>query len=395
MEKIYLRSFGCQMNVKDSEFIVGLFLEKGCKLTDSPEEADIVLFNTCSVREHAEERAISNMGHLMKQYKNKVYGMVGCAAQALKGKLFKRLPKLDIVCGTGEITKLPEFVKEAMNNKVLALDNVDTSLPEPNLSYRQSDKHVYVSIMRGCDNFCSYCIVPYVRGRERSRKVSDIINEINGLAERGIKDITLLGQNVNSYIGRAYSIERRAYSNKKKMCNFVQLLEHINNIDGIEKISFMTSHPKDASIRLFKAIRDSDKVVKHLHLPLQSGSDRILKLMNRGYTRRKYLNLVTKARNIMPSLRLTTDVIVGFPTETEKDFNDTLNLMKEIKFDLAYIFKYSPRPGTGAAKLNDDVPADVKGKRHKILLDLQREIYKTQIKERIHTDKSCKELSSF
>ena len=366
------------MNVKDSEFIAGLFLEKGYKLTDFPKDADIVLFNTCSVREHAEERAISNMGHLMKQYKNKVYGMVGCMAQALKGKLFERLPKLNIVCGTGEITKLPELVKEAMNNKVLALDNVDTSLPEPNLSYRQSDKHAYVSIMRGCDNFCSYCVVPYVRGRERSRKVEDIVNEIKGLAERGIKDITLLGQNVNSY-----------------RPHFVNLLGEINKIQGVEKISFLTSHPKDANVELFKAMKESDKVVKHLHLPLQSGSNRILKLMNRGYTRGKYLNLITKARNIMPSLRLTTDIIVGFPTETEKDFNDTLNLMKEIKFDLAYIFKYSPRPGTGAARLKDSIPEDTKKKRHKILLDLQREIHKTQIKEQIHTDKLCKEPSSF
>ena len=394
-KRLYIRTFGCQMNVKDSEFIAGLFLEKGYGLVYSPEEADIILFNTCSVREHAEERAISNMGHLMKQYKNKVYGMVGCMAQALKDKLFERLPALDLVCGTGEIARLPELVKEAAKNKILALNNLNAPLPELKSPYRQSDKHAYVSIMRGCDNFCSYCIVPYVRGRERSRKVEDIVNEIKDLAERGIKDIMLLGQNVNSYIARAYNVERIAYSNKKKMCNFVQLLEHINNIDAIEKISFMTSHPKDASIRLFKAIRDSDKVAKHLHLPLQSGSDGILKLMNRGYTRRKYLNLVTKARNIMPSLRLTTDIIVGFPTETEKDFNDTLNLMKEIKFDLAYIFKYSPRPGTGAARLKDNIPEDTKKKRHKILLDLQRDIHKTQIKEQIHTDKLCKELSSF
>ncbi len=384
------------MNVKDSEFMVGLFLEKGCKLTDSPEDADIILFNTCSVREHAEERAISNMGHLMKQYKNKVYGMVGCMAQALKDKLFERLPALDLVCGTGEIARLPELVKEAAKNKVLALDNLNAPLPELKPSYRQSNKHAYVSIMRGCNNFCSYCIVPYVRGKERSRKVEDIVNEIKDLAERGIKDITLLGQNVNSYIGRAYNVERIADSNKKKMCNFVQLLKYINNIDGIEKISFMTSHPKDANVELFKAMKESDKVVKHLHLPLQSGSDRILKLMNRGYTRRKYLNLVRKARNIMPGLRLTTDVIVGFPTETEKDFNDTLNLMKEIKFDLAYIFKYSPRPGTGAARLKDSIPEDTKKKRHKILLDLQREIHRfIQIKEQIHTDKLCEELSSF
>ncbi|UCD55734.1 MAG: tRNA (N6-isopentenyl adenosine(37)-C2)-methylthiotransferase MiaB [Candidatus Omnitrophota bacterium] len=378
--KVYIRTFGCQMNERDSEFIAGLFMEKGYELIDSPEEADIVLFNTCSVREHAEERAISNMGHLMKQYKNKIYGMVGCAAQALKGKLFERLPKLGLVCGTGEIAKLPELVEkivdssgglnlryleEARKSKILACENIDGDIPELRSRYRENNKRAYVSIMRGCDNFCSYCIVPYVRGRERSRKIEYILNEIKGLGKRGIKDITLLGQNVNSY-----------------RPDFVNLLGEINKIQGVEKINFLTSHPKDANIELFKAIQDSDKIIKHLHLPLQSGSDRILKLMNRGYTREKYLNLIGEARNIIQGLHLTTDIIVGFPTETEEDFNDTLNLMKDTKFGMAYIFKYSPRTGTEAAKLADDVPADVKGKRHKILLDLQREIHKRKIYEK-------------
>lgn len=355
------------MNNRDSEFVAGLFLDKGYELTDLPKNADVVLLNTCSVRKHAEERAISNIAFLMHKYKNKIYGVVGCSAQALKDKLFKRLPELNIVCGTGEIARLPEFVEKARQNKILAIGNLDTLLPEPKPSYREKKTHAYVSIMRGCNNFCSYCVVPYVRGKERSRKIEDIVREIKELINKGINHTTLLGQNVNSYKGSV---------------DFVKLLEVVNDIDGIEKIYFLTSHPKDATIRLFKAMRDLDKVAKHLHLPLQSGSDRILKLMNRGYTSSKYLNLITKARNIMPDLRLTTDIIVGFPSETERDFKDTLNLMKEIKFNLAYIFKYSPRPGTEAAKLKDGVAEDVKKRRHRILLDLQKEISKRKINEK-------------
>lgn len=310
---VYIRTFGCQMNTRDSEFIAGLFLEKGYKLTDLPDNADIVLFNACSVRKHAEERAISNMGHFMHRYKNKkIYGMVGCAAQALKGELFERLPALNLVCGTGEIAKLPELIEQAQNNKISALDNIDKPLPESNSIYRQDGKHAYVSIMRGCDNFCSYCVVPYVRGKERSRNVKDILAEIKTLVKRGIKDITLLGQNVNSYNGIACN------DKEHKTCSFVQLLHLINNIEGIEKIRFMTSHPKDANVDLFKAMNQLDRVVEHLHLPLQSGSDRILSLMNRGYTAKKYQDLIAKARYLVPKLRLTTDIIVGFPTETRK-----------------------------------------------------------------------------
>jgi tRNA-2-methylthio-N6-dimethylallyladenosine synthase len=386
-KKVYLKTLGCQMNERDSEFIAGLFLEKGYGLCDSPKEADIILFNTCSVREHAEERAVNSIRQLMHKHKNRIYGVVGCAAQALKGKLFERLPELNIVCGTGEIARLPELVRKAINsretktekssgglNTRYILDNLDTSLPELNPSYRQSGEHAYVSIMRGCDNFCSYCIVPHVRGRERSRKAGDIINEIEELAERGIKKITLLGQNVNSY--------RPEHATNRY--NFVNLLRDVNKLKGIVEINFMTSHPKDANVELFKAMKDSDKIAKHLHLPLQSGSDRILKLMNRGYMKKKYLELIKKARDIIPGLRLTTDIIVGFPTETEEDFNDTLNLMKEVKFGMAYIFKYSPRAGTEAAKLKDDVPPEVKVKRHEILLDLQRKIYKRKTHEKTH-----------
>ena len=362
-KKVYIRTFGCQMNEGDSEFIAGLFLKEGYKFADSPENADIILFNTCSVREHAEERAIQSMGNLMHKHKNRLYGIVGCGAQALKGDLFRRLPALNIVCGTGEIARLPELIKEASKSRVEALDNIDKPFPEIKTTYRKSDKYAYVSIMRGCNNFCSYCIVPYVRGKERSRKAENIIGEIKDLAEKGVRDITLLGQNVNSY---------RA-GNRSKL-DFAELLKKINDIDGLEKIRFLTSHPKDVTIKLFETMRSCDKVAPHLHLPLQSGSDKILKLMRRGYTRRKYLNLVRKARGLIPDLRVTTDVIVGFPSENKKDFNDTLSLMKKIKFNSAYIFKYSPRAKTAAAKMKDSVSEEDKKRRHKVLLDLQKEI---------------------
>ena len=368
-KRILLRTFGCQMNERDSELVTGLFLEKGYKLAVSPDEADVILFNTCSVRNHAEHRAISNMGALLKRKAAKrkaatgglkIYGIIGCTAQALKKELFKMLPELDIVCGTGDISKLPKLVEEAKDRKVLALGNADKFLPDKDSSYRKNKSHAYVSIMRGCDNFCSYCIVPYVRGRERSRKVSDIVLEIENLAKRGIKEITLLGQNVNSYRDGKH--------------DFADLLKILNKIECTEVVSFLTSHPKDAHVNLFEALRDLDKIKKHLHLPLQSGSDEILKAMNRGYTAKKYLSLANKARDIVPGLRLTTDIIVGFPGETDIDFKDTLDLMKEIKFNAAYIFKYSPREGTKAAGMNDDIPEDIKKKRHNKLLTLQKEI---------------------
>jgi len=379
IKKVYIRTFGCQMAVRDSEFVVGLFLEKGYELADSPEWADVILFNTCSVRAKAEQRAISNMGQLLKgkgirdKGKGKIFGIVGCMAQLKKEELFKRLPGLDIVCGTGEIERLPELVEKAKNEKILALKDRDTWLPRSNPAYRESKDHAYVSIMHGCNNFCSYCVVPYVRGRERSREVDDIVNEVKGLTKRGIGDITLLGQNVNSYKGQGV---RDKGQGGKRGCDFVDLLKVINSIDGVKKIRFLTSHPKDASIKLCKVMRDLGKVEKHLHLPVQSGSNRILKLMNRGYTREKYMKFAKDARKIIPNIKLTTDFIVGFPTESEKDFNDTLSMMKIMRFNAAYIFKYSSRPGTKADLFKGDVATGTKEKRHKILLDLQKHISK-------------------
>ncbi len=366
--KIYIRTFGCQMNSRDSEYIAGLLLDKGYTLAEAPEEAGVILFNSCSVRRHAEERVISNMGMLLKNARaaGKVYGIIGCTAQALKKDLFRRLPGLDIVCGTGEIHRLPELIKQAAHAKVLACGSVDRNIPEIPSGYRQNNNSAFVSIMRGCNNFCSYCIVPYVRGKERSRKAEDIFREIEGLIKQGIKEIMLLGQNVNSYQGRL----------GKKRCNFVQLLKRINDIRGLREIKFMTSHPKDATVELFKAIKQLDKVAKQLHLPLQSGSDRILGLMNRGYTAGKYAGLVRKLRTLVPQCEITTDMIVGFPGESEADFRKTYQMMKDIKFNAAYIFKYSPRPPAKAAFMQDNVSQETKQKRHKMLLDLQKKLAK-------------------
>ena len=363
---VFIRTFGCQMNVRDSEIILGMLQKEGYKQARRLEEADVVLFNTCSVRQHAEERAISNMGALLKEKKQrpKVYGIIGCTAQALKKDLFRRLPNLDIVCGTGQIHRLPKLVQEAQKSKIFACGGVDEDIPQPQSLYREDKQAAFVSIMRGCNNFCSYCIVPYVRGKERSRKVEDILGEIRDLVKRGIREITLLGQNVNSYNGQR----------SKKRCDFMQLLKLINGIEGIKRIKFMTSHPKDASKELFRAMRDLPKVCKHLHLPLQSGSDKILKLMNRGYTLGDYLKLVDCFRNLNPRGSLTTDIIVGFPGEGETDFKKTYQTMQKIQFDAAFIFKYSPRPKTKAAELKDNVPFETKQQRNHLLLKLQKEI---------------------
>ena len=363
-KKIYIRTFGCQMNERDSEFVMGLLMEEGFKKAESIDGADVVLFNTCSVRKHAEDRAISNMGILLrkKRYASKIFGIIGCSAQALKEDLFKNLPKLNLVCGTGEIHRLPQLIKEASKTRVAACGDIDKDFPEAISSYRENKDKTSVSIMRGCNNYCSYCIVPYVRGPERSRKPEDIIKEIEGLAKKGFKEVMLLGQNVNSYKGEG--------------CDFVGLLKLIDKIDGIKKVKFMTSHPKDATIELFKAMKDLKNVSKELHLPIQSGSDRILELMKRGYTAAKYKNLTKELRSLIPGCKITTDIIVGFPTETEEDFKKTYDLMKEIKFNAAFMFKYSPRSPAKSAELEDDVPKKEKERRHKMILDLQKTISK-------------------
>ena len=385
--RVYIRTFGCQMNKRDSEAITGMLVDCGYSITGTPEKADVILINTCSVRAHAEERAISLAGSfknlhsiLNTQYARPIIGIIGCMAQNYKEELFKKIPHLDFIAGPSEISRIPKII-ETIKKERQKISAVDLEMERPeklySSGYAEDKKHAFVNISEGCDNYCSYCVVPYVRGRLRHRKAENILKEIKKLVSLGIRDVTLLGQNVNAY----KSVERIAYSvesktKKTEKIDFVGLLKMVNNVEGLESFSFVTSHPKDASIKLFEAMRGLPKLKKYLHLPIQSGSDRILKLMRRGYTSAHYRKLVSEYRKIVPDGSLATDIIVGFPGETEEDFKETNDLLKTIKFNSAYIFKYSPRPKTKAAQMPDDVPKDVKEARHKILLDMQKNISK-------------------
>ena len=361
---VYIRTFGCQMNVRDSEVICGLLQKAGYKISAIDQDADIIIFNTCSVRKHAEDRVWSLIG----SYKgSKIIGLVGCMAQNYKEQAFQRDPDISFVVGPQDIHKLPDILNKFTARNLLERKIWETQgnlRPEEiyHTDFHQDTNHAYVVISEGCSNFCSYCVVPYVRGPLRHRKHKDILTEIQEAIAQGVTKLTLLGQNVNAY--------------QDSQVNFTKLLQQINALSGLKEFDFFTSHPKDAGVDFFKVIRDSEKLVKRLHLPLQSGSDKILKLMNRGYTVKDYLVLIDSYRRIVKGGRLTTDIIVGFPTETDAEFNQTCTLVKKARFNAAYIFKYSFRPGTEAAKINDQLkPGELK-KRHKKILDLQRGISK-------------------
>jgi tRNA-2-methylthio-N6-dimethylallyladenosine synthase len=365
---VFIKTYGCQMNELDSEFIRGALVRRGFGEAQHESQADIILLNTCSVREMAERKALGKMqllGRLKGKKPHLILGICGCVAQQKKERLLDQLPFLDIVCGTGQIAQLPgmiDSVRQTGEKQVCVEDgsceNLDFALAK-----RTSPVKAFVSIMRGCDNYCSYCVVPYVRGRERSRPPEEILAEIEELARRGYKEVTLLGQNVNSY---GKGLEAKS--------DLVALLERINDVEGIERIRFVTSHPKDISPRLIEAMARLDKVCEHLHFPLQSGSDKLLQLMNRGYTLTEYIELVDALRSTVADIALGTDIIVGFPGETEKDFAETVEAMRRIEYDSAFIFKYSTREGTAAANLPDDVPLEKKKERNQILLQLQQEI---------------------
>ena len=350
------------MNVRDSEVINGLLKNAGYKVCATEKEADVVIFNTCSVRQHAEDRIWSLIG----SYKgSKIIGLVGCMAQNYKERAFARDANVSFVVGPQDIYKLPEILnkftsKDFFERKVWEVDSVNRPEEIYHTGFIQNKDHAYVVISEGCSNFCSYCVVPYVRGPLRHRKVDDIIREIQETLARGVTKVTLLGQNVNSFHDNGV--------------NFTKLLTRVNALEGLRELGFFTSHPKDANIEFFQAIRDLNKLVKSLHLPLQSGVDRILKLMNRRYTIKEYLALVNSYRKIVKEGVLTTDIIVGFPTETDKEFNETCDLIKEVRFNAAYIFKYSSRPNTQATILADLLTKEEKEKRHKKILDLQRGI---------------------
>ncbi|MDD4938614.1 MAG: tRNA (N6-isopentenyl adenosine(37)-C2)-methylthiotransferase MiaB [Candidatus Omnitrophica bacterium] len=374
--KVFLMTFGCQMNVRDSEVIAGILGKSGYRITDKEDKADVVILNTCSVRQHAEDKVWSAAGRYSKLKVKPLMGIAGCMAQNYKEKIFERSPGVDFVVGPGDIAKIPEIIKSLTETRIgtvpkergqsLFLRKIweTDAKNRPDEIYHtgfyEDKDHAYVVISEGCSNFCSYCVVPYVRGGLRHRDHKDVLNEIEDAARKGITRITLLGQNVNAYR------------------DFVGLLTLVNGVKGIKEFSFITSHPKDTSVELFKAMAELEKLKKYLHLPAQSGSDRILKLMNRGYTRKFYLDLADKYRKMVRNAVLTADIIVGFPSETENDFMDTYNLVKEAEFDAAYIFKYSPRPNTEAAKLPDDVEKKEKERRHRLILDLQKEISKNK-----------------
>lgn len=365
----YVHSFGCQLNVSDGEKIKGILKSIGFSFTDIPEKADIIILNTCAVRESAEDRVFGIIGS-MKKLKSEnpelIIGISGCMTAQKKNveRIKKSYPQVDFVLGTSAINVLPKLIWECINGKKFSCDiseYADFSCTAEQV--RDSNFKASVPIMFGCNNFCTYCIVPYVRGRERSRSSEDIIREVSELVSDGYKEIMLLGQNVNSY-GRDLSGD----------ITFPELLRKLNEIDGDFIIRFMSSHPKDAGKELLNAILECDKVAKHLHLPVQSGSSRVLKAMNRNYTVEKYLEIVDYLRSHDKNFSLTTDIIVGFPNETDEEFEDTINLIKRVEYDNIYSFIYSKRSGTSASEIEDRIPQEIKSQRMKKLLEVQREI---------------------
>jgi len=359
----YIKSYGCQMNLLDSQLAAGILAQDGYLPTDDHSRAGVILVNTCAVREHAEQRALGRIRDLLRYKENNPrvkFVVMGCMAQRFGEELFKLAPGVDIVTGPDSYRKLPRLLENLDHSPIVSLKlNPEESYSKV-VAQREKGISAFVSVMRGCDNFCSFCIVPLVRGRERSRPPEEIAAEVRTLVAQGFKEVTLLGQNVNSYSWEG--------------TDFPSLLWRLNQIEGLRRIRFTTSHPKDLSPSLLEAIRGAEKVCEHLHLPLQSGSDRILQRMNRGYTVEEYVRLVKDARCIIPNLALTTDIITGFPGERKEDFQRTVEVMKGVSFDSSFTFKYSPRPGTKAAGFADDVPPQVKAERLTVLIELQRRI---------------------
>ena len=368
-----INTFGCQMNARDSEKLLGILEAIGYVASDT-EEADFVLYNTCTVRENANLRVYGRLGQLgarKKKHPHMMIALCGCMMQEKEvvEKIRKSYRYVDLIFGTHNIFKLAELLYECLSGRKRVFDVWEKTdqIIEDLPSDRKFGFKAGVNIMFGCNNFCSYCIVPYVRGRERSRKPEDIVAEVKKLASEGVVEVMLLGQNVNSY-GK----------NLENPISFAKLLTMVEEVEGIERIRFMTSHPKDLSDELIEVMAHSKKICKHLHLPVQSGSSRILKLMNRKYTKEHYLELVDKIRTAVPDIAITTDIIVGFPGETEEDFQETLDVVRKAKYDSAFTFIYSKRSGTPAAKMPDQVPDDVVHERFDRLLKVVNEAAKEQ-----------------
>lgn len=366
----HIWTYGCQQNVSDSERIKGMLEQMGFDFTDTPDNADFILYNTCAVREHAEDRVFGNVGAL-KNIKNRrpsvLIALCGCMMQQpqVAQRIQKSYPHVGLVFGTHVIHRFPELMFNALSGqgRVFELSDESNDIVENIPVHRDGSFKAWIPIMYGCDNFCSYCIVPYVRGRERSRRPDEIVEEAKRLINAGYKEITLLGQNVNSY-GKGLDED----------INFAKLLRRINDIEGDFKIRFMTSHPKDATHELLDTMAQCDKICKHLHLPFQSGNNEILKRMNRKYTREQYLELIDYARSVMPELSLTSDVIVGFPGETYEQYCDTVELIKQVRFTSLFTFIYSAREGTPAAKMDDPIDAKEKAQWLNAMLKVQEGI---------------------
>lgn len=366
MKKVYVKTFGCQMNEYDSDKMVDVLNHHdGMIKTDHPEDADVILLNTCSVREKAQEKVFSDLGRLRElkaQKPNLLIGVGGCVASQEGKHIVNRAPYVDFVFGPQTLHRLPELI-EARHQT--GLPQVDISFPEiekfDNLPPAKVEGGAaYVSIMEGCSKYCSYCVVPYTRGEEVSRPFEDVLTEVAGLAQQGVQEIHLLGQNVNAYRGKM--------SGSEEIADFAMLLEYVSDIPGVERIRFTTSHPKEFTQRLIDAYAKLPKLVNHLHLPVQHGSDRVLANMKRGYTVLEYKSVIKKIKAIRPDIVISSDFIVGFPGETDEDFDQLMKLVKEIKFDNSYCFIYSERPGTPAANLKDDTPTQVKNERLKTLV---------------------------
>ena len=361
--------YGCQGNVSDGERMAGQLQAIGYEPVEDMEQADLILINTCCVRETAEDKAYGKIGEIKNLKRRKpelIFGIAGCMAQKEGEALVKRAPHIDFVLGTSKVHALAQTVRriEAKRQQVVDVNLGETELPDETEApvLRSGRLSAWVPIMYGCNNFCTYCIVPYVRGRERSRVPEDIVREVEQAAAAGYKEVTLLGQNVNSY-GKDH-----------KQADFAQLLSLVDKVQGIERVRFMTSHPKDLSDRAIEAIRTGMHLCEHIHLPVQHGSNKILKAMNRVYTAEAYRDLARRIRNALPGVSLTTDLIVGFPGETEEDFQELLSFLREIRFDAAYTFIYSRRSGTPAADMAEQVPEEIKKARLQELMEVQNEI---------------------
>lgn len=370
--KVFIKTYGCQMNERDSEAIAGMLVKQGYSIVEQENDADILIFNTCSVREQAERKAIGKVGIMKKLKKKKpalIIGVMGCMAQNLGEQLLKDLPHLDFVIGTGQLHKLPEVLNSIIEERkqLSLLTGGKEVLTSMGSHYQMSEGKEYkasIAVTRGCNRFCSYCIVPHVRGREISREITDVVSEAKELAANGVREIMLLGQNV-----AAFGLDGDTNPPPEGVSPFADLLVELNKIEGLCRIRFISPYPSYFNDKLIDTLGTLDKVCHNIHLPLQSGSDRILKKMNRQYTAGQYLEIVDKLRKSMPDVSFSTDIIIGFPGETDEDFNATHEVMKKVGYMNAFIFKYSSRSGTPAADMEDQIPQEVKEERNQILLN--------------------------